>query len=324
MSSRPAWNGKIVPNVSVTATWVQHRQYNLYNGVTNNSTANNLAANPSFNGTGITVGRATSSYSSTLITTTGTAPLQYLDVSPTGVSTVKTLYTYGTAVSCGGVACAAGTTASEIVNNPSSSPDTFNSFEVGVTKKYSKKWTGYASFWDTKSHRWIDPQCNGTTAIVGSPNDCAFPLDLTWNWEARVNLTYRLPWGFNLYTYWRAQSGIPGARYDAVSSNTNTAQLGLTPTTANSANGPLAQGTTYIAQEAYGSERGPLIEVWNFKAAKVFKIKDRYSIEANYQLYNILNSNAAVATTYLSGSTYGTASSIVAPRVYRFGGVFSF
>ena len=34
-------------------------------------------------------------------------------------------------------------------------PDTFQSYEVAVTKRYSKKWTGSASFWTTKNHQWI-------------------------------------------------------------------------------------------------------------------------------------------------------------------------
>ncbi len=79
-------------------------------------------------------------------------------------------------------------------NAPSDRADTFSSFEVAATKRYSKKWTGTTSFWATRNHRWI------TTAAAGgngntpqSPNDDRFPIDNTWNWEARASGTYSLP-----------------------------------------------------------------------------------------------------------------------------------
>ena len=47
-------------------------------------------------------------------------------------------------------------------NAPTDRADTFNSFEVAATKRYSKRWTGTTSFWMTKNHRWI----TGTGAAV--------------------------------------------------------------------------------------------------------------------------------------------------------------
>jgi hypothetical protein len=39
------------------------------------------------------------------------------------------------------------------------------------------------------------------------------------------------------------------------------------------------------------------------KAAKVFTFRDRYHLEANFQLFNVLNNSSAVATNYLTGPT---------------------
>ena len=73
----------------------------------------------------------------------------------------------------------------------------------------------------------------------------------------------------------------------------------------------------------FGQYQGPMIEVLNVKAAKVFTVKGRYNFEANFQVFNTFNSNAAVATSYLA-STFGAVTTIVSAGVYRIGGVFSF
>ena len=75
----------------------------------------------------------------------------------------------------------------------------------------------------------------------------------------------------------------------------------------------------------FGQYRGPVISTWNIKAAKVFAIHDRYHLEANFQVFNLLNSSAAVGTNYLTGaSTFGVVTNLISPRVARIGGLFSF
>ncbi len=68
----------------------------------------------------------------------------------------------------------------EVMNAPSNRPDTYNTFEAAVTKRYSKRWNVQGSFWMTKNHEWIQ-------AVVPTPNDDRFPIDNTWNWEARAS-----------------------------------------------------------------------------------------------------------------------------------------
>jgi len=96
----------------------------------------------------------------------------------------------------------------EVMSAASNRPDTFNTFEAAVTKRYSKKWNAQSSFWITKNHAWI-------IAIPQSPNDDRFPIDNTWNWEARASGLYNLPWGLEASGFYRAQSGIPGQRTES-------------------------------------------------------------------------------------------------------------
>src|SRR6185436_11468692 len=52
--------------------------------------------------------------------------------------------------------------------------NTFHSFEVAATKRFSRKWTGSTSFWTTKNHQWIVTN-NVSGNNPQSPNDDRFP-----------------------------------------------------------------------------------------------------------------------------------------------------
>ena len=151
----------------------------------------------------------------------------------------------------------------------------------------------------TKNHAWIQ-------AISPTPNDDRFPIDNTWNWEARASAFYDLPWGFQISGLFRAQSGTPGARAESYSSPL------------------LLQGAVTLRMESYGTERGPVIPVANTKVAKNFKLGESRKLQLNFQLFNIFNSSAATSTSFLTGATYLHTTGILSPRVARVGAQFSF
>jgi hypothetical protein len=185
------------------------------------------------------------------------------------------------------------------VNAPASRPDTFQTVEFAVAKRYSKRWNGQASFWQTKNHEWIQ-------AISPSPNDDRFPIDNTWNWEARASGTYSLRWGIDISGFYRAQSGIPGQRTESFSSP------------------QLVQGSVTLRMEPYGTQRGPVIQIVNLKFAKTFSLGESRRLQFNFQLFNIGNASAATSTSYLTGATYLHTTGILSPRVGRLGMQFSF
>jgi len=84
-------------------------------------------------------------------------------------------------------------------NAPTDRPDTYHSIEVAATKRYSRKWTGAASFWTTKNHRWITGNSSGGNGNTPqSPNDDRFAVDDTWTWEARASGTVNFPMDISL------------------------------------------------------------------------------------------------------------------------------
>jgi len=275
---------QLARNVAINAAYVYHGLYNQYNSATN---AGSPAMGITAINNGVDVGHP---YSSWKVATPVKANA-FLD--PMTGQNVK-VYTYDKAV---------GSSINEVINNPSDRPDRYNTLEVGLTKRYSKRWNGFASYWITKNHRWIQ----GSAGHVGSPNDDAFPIDETWNWDFRVAGTYNLPRGFMVSTLYRLQSGTPGQRLLKVN------------------DASLAQGSTTLRVGPYGEYRGPLVPVLNMKFSKVFTLRDRFKFEPEAQIFNLLNSSANVTTNYLTGaSTFGVASDIMAPRVLRLGGSFNF
>jgi hypothetical protein len=188
-------------------------------------------------------------------------------------------------------------------NAPGDRSDTYHSFEVAATKRYSKRWTGTTSFWMTKNHRWL-----GIAATPQSPNDDRFPIDNTWNWEARASGTYNLPMDISLSSSYRAQSGDKEQRTQQFTA----------------ASSVLRQGSVTLRMGEYGEYSAPTVQIVAARAAKKFGLGHGRQLELNFQVFNALNTSGITAINRLTGTQFGTATGIVSARVARFGAAISF
>jgi hypothetical protein len=75
--------------------------------------------------------------------------------------------------------------------------------------------------------------------------------------------------------------------------------------------------------EEFGVQQGPIVPLTSVRVGKKFRAAERYAIDVNFSVFNLINSSAAISTSYLSG-TFGRITDIVPPRVARFGMEFSF
>ena len=263
---------ELLPNVSISGAFIYHKVTNL---------SNSLEPGTVSTASGVNILRPYNSY---------TVPVVLTD---TLTGNPVTLYTYPASYASSSF------NQFEVINAPSNRPDTYKTFEVAATKRYSHRWNGQVSFWMTRNHEWIQ-------AIRPTPNSDPFPIDDTWNWEARGSALYNLPWGFEVSGFYRAQSGIPGQRTESFSRPL------------------LLQGATTLRMEPLGAHRGPVIAIANLKVARNFKIREHMRAQLNFQVFNLFNSSAATSTSYLTGPTYLQTTGIVAPRVGRIGVAFSF
>ncbi len=286
---------ELVRNVALNFGFIRHLVYYLYDGADSpGSDLSSLGATTTFTGNGYAVGHPYSSYTIPVTFNETGLGSQYLP----GTITLYT-YTKGTGAStCGGVLGSC----TEYLNNPSSRPDIYNTFEVSVTKRYSSRFDAMGYLWVTKNHRWI----NGLAGLQGDPNDDFFPIDNTWNWEARGDVTYNAPWGIRANTYLRMQSGIYGqevAKFSGTGANGNS----------------LNQGAVTVRVGPFGQFQGPIIPVWSMKISRATHIKERYLIEPDFELFNITNSAAASSNSYTLGKTFNEVTGILAPRIFRLG-----
>jgi len=83
-------------------------------------------------------------------------------------------------------------------------------------------------------------------------------------------------------------------------------------------------GTLTVPLEPFGIRRGPIRSNLDLRVGKAFVSERGRRFDVSVDLFNALNSNAAWATTYQSGPTFGYATTIASPRVARFGVAFSF
>ena len=286
---------ELMKNVAFNFGFIRHMAYYLYNGA--DSPGGNLgsnAATTSWSGNGYAVGHAYADYTTPVTFNETGGGSSYLPGS-------ITLYTYTKGsgeLTCGGVVGSC----TQYLNTPSSRPDVFNSFEFSVTKRYSSKFDFMGYYWMTHNHRWI----NGGSGVLGDPNADPFPIDNTWNWEARLDGNYNAPWHFKLNTYLRMASGVYGQEVGSFSgkgTNGNT----------------LNQGAITVRLGPYGQFQGPMVPVWNLKVSRPTRIHERYLIEPDIEFFNLNNSAAATSTSYTLGSTFGNVTGILAPRIFRLG-----
>ena len=198
------------------------------------------------------------------------------------------IYTYPSSVA------GAAFNATQHASADGSRPDLSSTYEVAITKRYSKRWNGSASYWITRNDKYLT-----TTRVPANPNEDAFPKDETWTWEARAAGMYTAPYNIEVSGTYRAQSGTQGQR---------TAQF-TSPL--------LLQGAVTRRMEELGAQSLPVVSLLNIKFAKAFTLGAGHKLELNFQGFNINNASAATSVTYLTGPTFGRVTGIMNPRVWR-------
>jgi hypothetical protein len=142
--------------------------------------------------------------------------------------------------------------------------------------------------------------------------------------QARVGVTYRAPWGIRLSSTLTAQSGTPGGPVI-----TNLTALGTPyagqygPATMTIAGRTVSNPLATTNRFAY-KDRGtgqiwcPWLIQWNTLVGRDFKITDRQTIEADLNIYNILNGGAAQqfvnGNNIASPATFGSLQNVQQPR----------
>jgi hypothetical protein len=191
-----------------------------------------------------------------------------------------------------------------VVNQPDAHGD-YYTWEISGNRRMAGRWSLRASF----THTWNYDHGNsfgGNTvrqyALPFTPNDLintnredgAYKFT---NWTAKIMSTIDAPYGIRLTPMLRHQSGEQVGRIVQVGFN---------------------YGTQAVLAEPLNSQRFDHTTIWDLRTEKVFRFGGR-SVSGFMDLYNIANSNAEFRQLYVSGASFGFPSTIIPPRIIRFG-----
>src|SRR6266511_3793661 len=121
-------------------------------------------------------------------------------------------------------------------------------------------------------------------------------------WTFKLNGSYRTKWNITATPALRAQSGQPFGRV-------------IVATAANGIN----YGTQRILAEPIDSRRQDNIVVLDTRVEKAIRLTGSQKLIGFFDIYNITNSDAASNITWSSGASFLLPSTIIGPRIMRFG-----
>ena len=194
---------------------------------------------------------------------------------------------------------------------------TYKTFEISANKRYSNRWSMNASFSHVWTHEFGNTYFgNRVTSLVqqfslfGSyptnPNERT-ENDYT-NWSAKVSGTFDAGWGLRLTPVLKAQSGAPYGRYVNVP--------GCSATVTSDC---LNYGSQLVLVEPIGTRRQETVSVLDFRVEKQLRFAQKARVGLFFDMFNALNSNTNVNITWLAGSRFERATTVLNPRIAKFG-----
>ena len=197
----------------------------------------------------------------------------------------------------------------QYVNTPNSNTNHVSTYEATVTKRSTGggKWSVVANFTAIRDHNWLNTGTanQGQQPIATNPNQNYFPIDTSWNWQARVTGNYRLPKNFDFAATMQIYNGIRRQQLESVSG--------------------LNAGTIVMPVNVYGQISGPVRTLLNVRLSRDFKFEKHGMLRPTLEMLNLANSSSVWAyTTSNSSVNFYNISTITSPRIARFGLVYEF
>ena len=195
-------------------------------------------------------------------------------------------------------------TLTTVANQPDARGD-YYTWEVSGNRRMAGRWSLRASFTHTWNYDHGNSYAGSTVrqySLPFTPNDLintdredgAYKFT---NWTAKLMSTIEAPYGIRLTPMLRHQSGDQIGRIVQVAFN---------------------YGTQPVLVEPLSANRLDHTTIWDLRAEKVFRFGGR-SVSGFMDLYNITNSNSEFRQIYTSGSSFGFPTTIIPPRIIRFG-----
>jgi hypothetical protein len=184
--------------------------------------------------------------------------------------------------------------------NPAGANQTYSSVEIAANRRLSRNWAVMASYSATKKDI---PLGTGTSSY--DPNTLQNVADKTWEWTGKVSGTYIFP-----------HQLVASANLESRSGDVYGRQVLAT--------GGLTIPSVLLTVEPVGTRQQPTINLLDFRLEKRLALSSGNELQLRFNLFNLLNSNAATAVNRQSGQTFGYATAILPPRVGEVNIAFKF
>ena len=195
----------------------------------------------------------------------------------------------------------------------------YQGFEITARKRMANRWSANISYSynDAPVHydspaSYEDPtnveNLNGGQYAPESTSSGIGNVFVNAKWIFRLSGVYMTPlWNINVSGFYNARSGYPFI------------QSVLTPTR------PFSAGTASIYLDVLGDNRLPNFQTLDFRIDKSFTLYNRVKIVPAMDIFNLFNGSTSLSIRGTqNASNANTISSILAPRVIRFGARVTF
>jgi hypothetical protein len=201
--------------------------------------------------------------------------------------------------------------------------DFYFAYRTNYPHRYSDYLAGQLVFTKRLSRRWmLDASVTLSSWKEHYKGDFTNPQNIVYydlgannsmnsRWQVKVSGLYQLPLDINLRTVFRAREGYVRGTYVSVYDIPN---LG----SASVLGDPTGSGK-------YGDERLPAFYELDLRIEKAFRVSDKARVTIGIDSFNAFNNAVVLSRQDLMTSTiFGRPTSILNPRLFRFGARFDF
>jgi hypothetical protein len=189
--------------------------------------------------------------------------------------------------------------------------DTYDTVEIGVTKRMSDHWQLTSGFdWtkrDLSSLFSEDPNI-----VAWNPNNTQ-----TTGWTFKASGSYVFKWGVLVAFSYNARKGEPYGRVFTVTEQ----YLKLADPNRTA---PLVQGNMTIVAEKPGTYYLPAINLINIRAQKEFVIKDTLRLHLMFNVFNLAGAETVIGVNQTTGTFFNLPTASLGERVVRLSTRFTF
>jgi Carboxypeptidase regulatory-like domain len=195
----------------------------------------------------------------------------------------------------------------QLVTNIDGYEGTYKTLEFSANKRFSNRWSALASF----SYTWTDEFGNlyfnnrFATAVSNFSFFGSYPTNPNektenefTNWNGKLSGSVDAGWGVNVTPVVKIQSGAPYGRFFTAALN---------------------YGNQILLAEPIGTRRQDTVAVFDIRAEKRLRLGSKARAAVFADVFNLMNSNTAVNINWRSGSSFEKATTVLGPRIAKFG-----